>query len=111
MGYHIKLYNFPQEIDIFFLPDVVTILNVINVPSNSHEVSDSWLSAHMAQTTIVTCGRIRVKTLAVFPGDSDELSRSYKLKDVCMVNWLHVSVADLGGPWPPWPWFCATCQP
>ena len=42
MGYHIKLYNFPQEIDIFFLPDAVAILNVINVLGNSHEVSDSW---------------------------------------------------------------------
>ena len=41
MEYHIKLYNFPQEIDIIFLPDAVAILNVINVLSNSREVSDS----------------------------------------------------------------------
>ena len=44
MGYHIKLYNFPQEIYIFFLPDAVAILNLINVLGNSCEVSDSCSS-------------------------------------------------------------------
>ena len=40
--YHIKLYDFPGEKGKFLLPDISTILNLISVLENSHEVPISW---------------------------------------------------------------------